>query len=62
MSLPIVDPRLAVAGYSDNETQRKLQIDELKKHKLVADNCRLCIPYIKKMIETGITKFDRIIE
>ena len=32
MSLPIVDPRLAVAGYSDNETQRKLQIDELKKH------------------------------
>lgn len=32
MSIPIVDPRLAVAGYSDDPTQKKLQIDELKKH------------------------------
>lgn len=35
---------------------------ELKKIKTVASNCKLCIPYINKMIETGETKFEVITE
>ncbi len=37
-------------------------LDELKEVKMVAANCRLCIPYICKMIETGETKFNTILE
>ncbi len=37
-------------------------LDELIMAKTVASNCRLCVPYIKKMIETGETKFDIIIQ
>lgn len=33
-------------------------IDELRKIKPVALSCKLCVPYILKMIETGETKFD----
>jgi len=35
-------------------------IEELIKIKSVASNCKLCLPYIKKMIETGNTKFEII--
>ncbi len=35
-------------------------IDELRKIKPVALNCKLCLPYIIKMIETGKTKFEVI--
>ena len=31
MSLPIVDPRVTVSAYSEDPTQKKLQLDELKK-------------------------------
>lgn len=37
-------------------------IEELKEIKLVASNCKLCLPYIKKMIETGQTEFDIILD
>lgn len=37
-------------------------IDELRKVKTVSMNCRLCEPYIKKMIETGQTKFEVILK
>lgn len=37
-------------------------LDELKDIKVVAANCRLCVPYINKMIETGKTEFDNILE
>lgn len=32
MSIPVIDPRIASAGYSEDPIQRKLQVDELKKH------------------------------
>ncbi len=37
-------------------------IEGLRKIKPVATNCKLCLPYINKMIETGQTEFDQIIE
>lgn len=35
-------------------------IEELKSHIPVAENCRLCVSYINKMIETGQTEFGLI--
>ncbi|MEO6693795.1 MAG: hypothetical protein ABIY50_04365 [Ignavibacteria bacterium] len=35
-------------------------VDELRNIKPVALDCRLCLPYIIKMINTGETKFDLI--
>lgn len=37
-------------------------IDELRKIKTVASNCRLCVPYIERMIETGETSFEIILK
>lgn len=37
-------------------------IDELRKVKEVGTNCKLCVPYIEKMIQTGRTEFHEIIE
>lgn len=37
-------------------------IEEFRKIKPVATNCKLCLPYINKMIETGKTEFEIIIE
>ena len=36
-------------------------LDELRKIKEVGTNCRLCVPYIEKMIRTGQTVFHEII-
>jgi bacterioferritin-associated ferredoxin len=36
-------------------------IDELRRVKPVGVNCRLCVPYIEKMIETGETEFKVIL-
>ncbi|HMQ69407.1 MAG TPA: (2Fe-2S)-binding protein [Ignavibacteria bacterium] len=36
-------------------------IDELRKIKEVGTNCKLCVPYIEKMIITGQTEFNEII-
>ncbi|MBK8983992.1 MAG: hypothetical protein IPM38_17155 [Ignavibacteria bacterium] len=33
-------------------------LSELKEVKQLADNCKLCVPYIEKMIETGKTEFE----
>ena len=38
------------------------KIDELRKVKEVGTNCKLCVPYIEKMIKTGQTEFHEIIE
>lgn len=35
-------------------------IEELRNIKQIAENCRLCLPYIEKMIETGQTEFEVI--
>ena len=35
-------------------------VDELRNIKPVALDCRLCLPYVIKMIKTGETKFDLI--
>ncbi len=37
-------------------------LEELKKFKTVADNCKLCVPYIDRMINSGETKFEVILE
>lgn len=37
-------------------------IEEVQKLIDVSKNCLLCRPYIKKMIETGETEFNYIIE
>lgn len=34
--------------------------DELKQHITFGENCQLCVPYVKKMIETGKTEFEYI--
>jgi NAD(P)H-nitrite reductase large subunit len=31
--------------------------DEIKCHALFGENCKMCVPYVKKMIETGETVF-----
>jgi NAD(P)H-nitrite reductase large subunit len=33
-------------------------IAELKKYVIFSENCRLCEPYVKKMLETGLTEFS----
>jgi len=35
-------------------------IEELRHIKQIAANCKLCLPYIEKMIETGQTEFEVI--
>lgn len=34
--------------------------DELKQHITFGENCQLCVPYVKKMIQTGKTEFEYI--
>lgn len=34
--------------------------EELKKHITFGENCQLCVPYVKKMIQTGKTEFEYI--
>lgn len=36
-------------------------LNELRKVKEVGTNCKLCVPYIEKMISTGQTEFHEII-
>ena len=33
-------------------------ITELKKYVLFGDNCRLCLPYVERMLKTGKTEFE----
>lgn len=33
-------------------------LKELQQYKTVGLNCKLCVPYIEKMIETGRTEFS----
>jgi bacterioferritin-associated ferredoxin len=37
-------------------------LDELREFKTVALNCKLCVPYITRMINTGQTNFELTIE
>ena len=37
-----------------------MTFDELKKHISFGENCKLCMPYIKLMIQTGKTEFEPI--
>jgi hypothetical protein len=34
--------------------------DELKRYITFGENCKLCIPYVKLMIQTGKTEFEPI--
>jgi hypothetical protein len=34
-----------------------ITITDLKKYAIFSENCKLCVPYIEKMLETGITEF-----
>lgn len=44
------------------EKNKLNSLEELREFKQVAWNCKLCVPYINKMIETGETKFEVIME
>ena len=35
-------------------------IEELRQIKQISANCKLCLPYIEKMIKTGQTEFEVI--
>jgi bacterioferritin-associated ferredoxin len=37
-------------------------LEELKEIKTLAENCKLCLPYIKEMIRTGKTEFESLIK
>lgn len=32
-------------------------VDELKKHAVFSDKCKLCLPYVEAMLKTGETVF-----
>ena len=36
--------------------------EELQKHVTFGENCRLCRPYVERMLETGETTFHQIIK
>jgi len=36
--------------------------DKLREYVTFGVNCKLCLPYVKKMLETGETEFEPIIE
>ncbi len=42
------------------EANKCKNIDDLRKHTLFSTKCKLCLPYVNKMIETGLTNFDII--
>lgn len=35
---------------------------ELQEHTTFGENCQLCHPYVERMLDTGCTSFDEIIE
>lgn len=37
-------------------------LEELQLHKPVSLNCKLCLPYILEMIQTGKTEFNEILQ
>ena len=37
-------------------------IEQLQEHVRFGHNCQRCHPYVKKMLETGQTEFEHIIE
>lgn len=58
--------------YCDQKTFRELKeiadttgaesVSELQQHATFGANCRLCHPYVKEMLNTGRTSFNKIIE
>ncbi len=47
----------AVAEETDADS-----IEDLQAHVTFGQNCQLCHPYVRRMLETGQTTFDEIIE
>jgi hypothetical protein len=41
--------------YEQNNCQN---LSDLKKYATFSEKCKLCLPYINKMIETGLTEFQ----
>ncbi len=37
-------------------------VEELQAHVMFGQNCRLCHPYVRRMLHTGETVFDEVIE
>lgn len=36
-------------------------VAELQEHEVFGENCRLCHPYVRRMLRTGEVAFDRVI-
>jgi len=34
-------------------------VEEIEANRIACSNCKLCVPYIKRMLKTGETVFDR---
>ncbi len=43
------------------EVTESSTIDELQRHVTFGQNCKLCHPYVARMLETGETVFNEII-
>ncbi len=43
------------------EKTESLSIQALQEHSDFGKNCRLCLPYVKRMLETGETVFSEVI-
>ena len=37
-------------------------VEALQAHVTFGENCQLCHPYVRRMLETGTTVFDEVIE
>lgn len=46
---------------SVSEETGACSVNELQKQVVFGQNCRLCHPYVRRMLRTGETAFDRVI-
>lgn len=44
------------------EAEGASTVAELQQHVRFGENCGLCHPYVRRMLRTGATCFDRIVE
>jgi len=46
---------------SVSEDARASSVQELQEHVVFGQNCRLCHPYVRRMLRTGETRFNHVI-
>ncbi len=43
------------------ERTESMSVEALQEHTAFGKNCQLCLPYVKRMLETGETVFSEVI-